>query len=386
MRKLTLVIIVIICNTIIYAQEIAEIKNVTIDSKELNQQREILIYTPQSYNELTLQTYDVIYVFDAQNRELFDLTHSIMTFLERGRMFIVVGITSPYNKELNYGRSNDFVPKPVNVKVNPKDYFGGNYGNTENFMKYIKNEVIPYVEKNYRTKNRRIVVGHSLGASFALYNFVKDPALFDDYIAISPNLAYDSEWLANELLNFDFTKLTTKKFLYISNADEGTTYWQNWKPAREKVYTFLKADSFPNLKYVIKSFPDYEHWKSFLPSLQAALTAYFPFLDEQEAKYSTEEKYEITISVKVPRIGDELYIVGNQPTLGDWQPEKVKMLRKSDFIREIKLQVFAPAFFKFTRGNWDTEAFIKYHDATNIYIDPAKQKNLEFEISGYVDK
>jgi len=33
------------------AQEIAKIENIKINSKELQQEREILIYTPQSYNE-----------------------------------------------------------------------------------------------------------------------------------------------------------------------------------------------------------------------------------------------------------------------------------------------------------------------------------------------
>ena len=384
MRKLIFIIIAIICNSIVCAQKNAEIKNITIDSKELNQQRKILIYTPQGYDELTLQTYDVVYVFDVQNREFFDLTHSIIPFLNMQKKFIVVGISSPYNEMLNYSRQNDFLPVPLNV--NPKEFFGGLEGNADNFMKYIKNEVIPYVEINYRTKSRRVAVGHSLSASFVLYSFVKNPTIFNDYIAISPNFAYDKERLADEIIDFDYKRLTAEKFLYISNADEGTTYWQEWRPAREKVYDFLKTDSLPNLKYVIEDFSNYEHWESFLPSLQIALKEYFPFLDEQESKYSTKKRYEVTISVKVPNKEDELYIVGNQPSFGDWQPEKVKMLRKSDFLREIKLQVFAPAVFKFTRGSWETEEMIKNHDNSNIYFDPTKQNIFECEIETWTDE
>jgi len=379
MRKFVFIIFAIICKSIICAQEI---KNVTIDSKELNQQREILIYTPQGYNELTLQTYDVIYVFDAQNRDLFDLTHSIITFLESNRMFIVVGITSPYNATLSYSRQNDFKPAPIN----PDNANVGQKGNADNFKNYIKNEVISYVEKNYRTNSRRIAIGHSLGASFILYSFVKDAAIFDDYIAVSPNLAYDHERLADELIKFDYKNLTKERFLYISNADEGTTYYKEWKPAREKVYSFFKTNEFPDIKYVVKDFSDYGHWESFLPSLQAALKAYFPFVDEQESKYSIEKMYEITISVKVSDKNDEVFITGNQPALGDWQPDKIQLKRKSDFLREIKLKVYAPAVFKFTRGNWDTEGVIKWHAASNIFIDPSKQNYFEYEIENWADK
>ena len=75
-------------------QEIARVENIKINSKELQQEREILIYTPQSYNENLYSSYDVIYVFDAHAREFFDYVHSIISFLSNTyKKFIVVGIT-----------------------------------------------------------------------------------------------------------------------------------------------------------------------------------------------------------------------------------------------------------------------------------------------------
>ncbi|QNK64964.1 hypothetical protein H7F33_11555 [Pedobacter sp. PAMC26386] len=47
-------------------------------------------------------------------------------------------------------------------------------------------EVIPYVEKNYRTQPYRILEGRSLGELFAVYCKETAPELFQSTIVISP--------------------------------------------------------------------------------------------------------------------------------------------------------------------------------------------------------
>ena len=60
-----------------------------------------------------------------------------------------------------------------------------------------------------------------------------------------------------------------------------------------------------------------------------------------------------SIKVSVPDTTDEVYIVGNQDALGNWEPDKIKMKKISDREREIELKLTFPAEFKFTRGSWD---------------------------------
>ncbi|MDP4821071.1 MAG: hypothetical protein NWR67_08690 [Saprospiraceae bacterium] len=79
-----------------FAQPIARVENVKIQSTALNQEREILIYTPIDYDWRTNEYFNVIYVFDSQNREFFDYTSSMISFLTNGdKPFIVVGIIIP---------------------------------------------------------------------------------------------------------------------------------------------------------------------------------------------------------------------------------------------------------------------------------------------------
>jgi hypothetical protein len=383
-KNIITTILIIFLTSISFGQNIARVENVKIQSKSLNQEREILIYTPVDYDWRVNEYFNVIYVFDSHSREFFDYTSSIISFLtDNTKSFIVVGITSPYNEKLDYARNNDLLP--VLETKNSIERYGKYSGNADNFLDFVSTEIIPYIDFHYRTLNNKIAIGHSLSASFVLNSFIKNPNLFNDYIAISPNLAYDNDKLANKLVNFDYSKIENSKYLYLSNANEGIKYWQEWKPARDKVYSFynqtLKND---NLIIQINEFPENNHWNTFPPSLNKALDFYFKNIYDLQEKELSEEEYNTTIKVKVLNKKDTIYITGNQANLGNWNPEKVKMEKISDFEREIKLKLKSPAQFKLTKGSWESEAEV-IGTYGNITIRPEKESEFEFEIENYFD-
>lgn len=59
------------------AQPMPTVVEKSMKSEYFKQQRQVLIYTPWGYNEYTATRYDVIYVFDSQERAKFDLVHSL---------------------------------------------------------------------------------------------------------------------------------------------------------------------------------------------------------------------------------------------------------------------------------------------------------------------
>ena len=152
------------------AQEIARVGSIEIQSQVLGQRREILTYTPYFYDETELTEFDVIYVFDAQHRESFDLVHASIPFLTDSRHFIVVGITSPAMEELGYYRNNDMLPAPRSVAM--EDYLVAENPNADNFLRFVRAEVMPAIDSMFRTTGRRIAVGHSLSASLVLSTLV----------------------------------------------------------------------------------------------------------------------------------------------------------------------------------------------------------------------
>lgn len=383
-KNIILIIIITFKTSLIFGQNIARVKNVKIQSKSLQQEREILIYTPIDYDWRENEYFNVIYVFDSQSREFFDYTSSIISFLtDNTKSYIVVGITSQYNKKLDYARNNDLLP--VLETKDSKERYGKYSGNADNFFGFVSDELIPFIDSNYRTLNNRIVVGHSLSASFVLNSFVKNPDLFNSYIAVSPNLAYDKDRLANELINFDYSQIGKPTYLYLSNANEGIDSWREWKPAREKVYSFYKKKmKNNNLKVQINEFPENNHWSTFPPSLYKGLDFYFKEILNLQEKGLGKEEYVVTIKVKVPSKEDAIYISGNQDNLGNWNPEKIKMEKISEFERQITLKLKSPSQFKFTRGNWDSEAEVT-GTYGNITIKPEKKTEFEFKIENYFD-
>ncbi len=357
---------------------------ITFKSEILNQEREILIYTPPQYSQKIHSRYDVFYVFDAQNRSFFDLTHSLIR-LSHGlpKDFIVVGISAYQGMDQDYARNNDFLP--VLKTERSKKRYGPYSGNADNFLAFIHDELVPYIDETYRTLPTRTAVGHSLGGSFILYSMLNSPELFQNYMAISPNFAFEDDYLANAFMGFDFEKLNEGAFIHVSSADE-KNYWQEWGPAYDKVEEFMgKSEKLSHLNTHFQKYPDYDHLNAFVPSLSYAIKAYLiESLGEQE-KWTSKDSKEVTITVSVPEETEELFVAGNQDSLGNWNPGEVKMEKIAPRQFQITLEVKTPVRMKFTRGGWENQAFVDGSFGDNLVINPKEGETYNYTILGYAD-
>lgn len=79
-------------------------------------------------------------------------------------------------------RPRDFIPSDINRNVEE------NFGKADLFYKFMKNELIPLVEKKMTNKKSRAFIGHSFGGLFCLYTLFKEDKLFDRHFAISPSI------------------------------------------------------------------------------------------------------------------------------------------------------------------------------------------------------
>jgi uncharacterized protein YjaZ len=101
-------------------------------------------------------------------------------------------------------------------------------------------------------------------------------------------------------------------------------------------------------------------------------------------KEFSDEVYEVTLVVSVPDKNDEVYITGNQPELGSWNPSFIKMNKKSSRERSITLKIHLPAQFKFTKGSWEEEAEMKIgFKGQNIKIETRPVKAVRYEITDW---
>ncbi|WP_204346608.1 alpha/beta hydrolase [Psychroserpens algicola] len=158
----------------------------SLQSKILNENRPIIVSLPKDY-ETSNETYPVLFLLDGSVNNLIDarlIIHNLRLEI------IIVAIT-------NTDRDRDMMPisRPSYEVENPK---------AENFISFLETELVPYIDKKYRTNGQKTIRGRSLSGLFVMYAFLSKPELFDNYIG---NCA---GWFAD--MNTYFNKLADKSF------------------------------------------------------------------------------------------------------------------------------------------------------------------------------
>ncbi len=132
-----------------------------LHSTVLGEDRTLLVGLPADY-EKSVRAYPVLYRLDGDSvffLHTMSATAYIVDMRQQKSDYIVVAIQ-------NTNRNRDMNPE----------------GGADNFIRFIKGELVPYVEKSYRSNGSRILAGQSFSALFALYSFLKEPSLFDAYL------------------------------------------------------------------------------------------------------------------------------------------------------------------------------------------------------------
>src|SRR5215510_16420973 len=91
---------------------------------------------------------------------------------------IVVGIR-------NTDRNHDFTPAPAAGFETPPE--AQRPGGAAAFLSFMSDELVPWIDRSYRTAPLRVLVGHSLGGLFALYTIGQRPELFTGYVIMEPS-------------------------------------------------------------------------------------------------------------------------------------------------------------------------------------------------------
>ncbi|MHC4128326.1 MAG: alpha/beta hydrolase-fold protein [Planctomycetota bacterium] len=181
-----------------------------IHSEVLGEDRPFTVSIPMGY--VRAQTrYPVIYLLDGFSS--FHHTVGTATHLaSQGRMpaAIVVAIQ-------NTDRQRDFSPPTENPEI-----LSGfpEAGGAARFLDFIRTELIPHIESNYRTADYRILIGHSFGGLFSTYALLASPQTFNAYFAISPSLPWDKGEMIGMAKRFFDEQPDCDRFMYLTLADE----------------------------------------------------------------------------------------------------------------------------------------------------------------------
>ncbi|RRO19714.1 alpha/beta hydrolase [Flavobacteriaceae bacterium 14752] len=268
MNKLWLCVIVIF---IPQFYSFAQKEYIEVESKILEETRELKIQLPRNYNPEDEKTYPLIFVFDGDY--LFEPvagTVDYLSYWEEIPEAFVVGINQIGHRieDGNYDRIN-FTPIEKGEK----------------FFDFIGLEILPYLNKNYNVGSFSVVVGHDYMANFMnLYLFSKNIP-FDGFINLSPDFP-------NGLIPYIVEKMNNLDQKLWYSISSGSNDLKFLKQKSKTLYTNLSSVSNEKLKLSYKEFENTNHYTLVSYALPYSLLEIFkPYtaIDEEEYKTSLSD-------------------------------------------------------------------------------------------------
>jgi len=93
----------------------------------------------------------------------------------------------------------------------------GSPGGADNFLKFFTDELIPFMDENYRTKDFRILVEPQAGATFGVYSMMGNPDVFNAFILNNPFwIGHTRDLIIQRTETFFDKNKSFYKFLFIS--------------------------------------------------------------------------------------------------------------------------------------------------------------------------
>ena len=238
-------------------EQVTSATRFTIRSEILNEARVVYVYVPDTYeSEAARQKrYPVLYLLDG--RAYFDVTVGIAHHLGSWNAvvqsipdLIVVAIQ-------NTKRPRDMTP--THMAEGP--YSSGS-GGAAAFRRFLKGELMPAVDKQFRTTGERVLVGHSLAGLFVLDTLLEDPQLFKAYIASDPSLWWDDNLLARKLSARSGAPFGTSVRLYLAQANTPDSTLREHDAHKAGITAFRQAlgTAKPPIQYSYHYFEDENHF------------------------------------------------------------------------------------------------------------------------------
>jgi predicted alpha/beta superfamily hydrolase len=150
-------------------------------SRALGEIRRINVHTPPAYVASDSSRFPVLYMPDGGLDE--DFPHVVNTVdsliaLAAIRPVIVVGVP-------NTERRRDLTGP---TRVAKDSAIASHVGGSAAFRRFLREELIPAIDARYRTTTERALVGESLAGLFVVETFLREPTLFEHYVAFDPSL------------------------------------------------------------------------------------------------------------------------------------------------------------------------------------------------------
>lgn len=196
-------------------------ETLTVESVILGEQRQIYVQLPVGY-DLSDDRYPVLFAMDGE--WLFDLASAHARYYsfdevtdETMPRMIIVGVP-------NTDRDKNYTPTPNSG--NELEF--PTAGSADVFLEFLERELVPMLERRYRTEPARTIVGWSFSGLFCAYAAVEKPELFNAHLCISPAVWWDNDLVYEKMKDARFD-LPKRMVLTLGSGESGGLVYESSK-------------------------------------------------------------------------------------------------------------------------------------------------------------
>jgi hypothetical protein len=224
-----------------------------IESSILGETRTYLIDKPSDY-DLSEDAYPIVVLLDGETQfRHVSSTAALLAENDRIPEVLVVGV-------VNTDRRRD---------MNPPDP-GYDDSRAERFLGFIADELLPQVEREYRTRPHRVLIGHSSAGIFGVYSLLRSPDAFDGLVLIAPSFG-DHRSIVTEVRPFLNAHQDLQKDIFVTMANEGGRQLGGaWE-----LSAILEEEAPAGVRWEFRRYPDEDHGSVPLPSVYDGLQAMY---------------------------------------------------------------------------------------------------------------
>lgn len=205
--KLSLQIFLMLCliHLNVMAQENVSIgKYKKLTSKILGGDVTYIEHLPEGYDN-SGNKYPVVFMMNGQDASTFANAVATLEYLSSERIpdMILIGISNTGSAETSLACPDD----------------SGRVKSGVTFQSFLEKELLPEINKNYRTNNYKILMGQSNTGLLVMYSLFTNPSLFDAYVVASPMFGWCPDFYMSKTEEFLNRNDTINKKLYVTYGD-----------------------------------------------------------------------------------------------------------------------------------------------------------------------
>lgn len=204
-----------------------------IEALVLDTTRNIKIYIPEGYEKDSIKNYPITIVLDQEY--LFDMyvgNSILFAKKDKAPKQIVVGISMEETKV-----------QDISFDV----YTGRLTSSARGFYEFIRDDVLFYMESNYRTSPFISLVGYGYSANLITHFLKEDTAFINSFICINPNF---SDAIEQELISYNLPKFGKEDNTFYFYSNNSNTFLLKKQQKIDKVQKGLSSLDLKNFNVI----------------------------------------------------------------------------------------------------------------------------------------